>query len=177
VSVSWAYVEFYNRFLREADEGGDQAEALLHTALRHAQTALGENPKSGQARDVAASIKLSLGTHLCRAGHADQAVPLYKEAVASIQSLCADFPWTADYWITLRWFHDDIAANLQTQGKVEEARDALRNLSEWLTTITPNVPAEPGPQKLLRQTRRHLADQLRAAGLPQEADKLVAVVD
>jgi hypothetical protein len=177
VSVCWAGIEYYNRLLRGLVERRSETEAILQSALHHAQLSLGEDPKSSQAREAAASVKLSLGTHYCQTGQPDRAIQLYENAVAMIESLCTDFPWTASYWGTLQWFHDDIPANLRAQGRLEQGRDALRKYSAWLNDIGPKVPAEPGPQKLLRQARRYLVKQLRAVGLSQEAEGMARLAD
>jgi serine/threonine protein kinase len=174
VSLCWACIEFYNRMLRDGSQRRDETDALLQTASHHVELALAKNPKESQTRDVDASVKLSLGTHYCRISRADEAIPLYQQALNTQQSLCGDFPWAANFWGTLQWFHDDIARNLSEQGRHDELRRLLRDSAVWLTTIAPKLPAEPGPQKLLRQTRNHLAGRLRAAGLPDDADQLAS---
>jgi tetratricopeptide (TPR) repeat protein len=168
VSLCWACVERYNRLLRDPEKHLE-AESVLQVALKHVNIAIKENSKSAQARDVAASIKLSLGTLRCRSGRVDEAVVLYQDAMNSIESLSTDFPFTSEYWISSKWFLDDITANLRDQGRKEDLGDILRQFAVWLEGIGPSVPADHEHQKLLSQSRRNLAKQFHEAGLPQEA--------
>jgi hypothetical protein len=172
VSLCWACVEFYNRLLRESAASTAEAENLLSDALAHATLATQQGATSTAARDVAASIKSCLATCYFRTERAGEGLGLYREAIDDVESLCADAPWNAGYWHTLEWFHDDLVANLRDAGQLVSGQDALREFSAWLAEIGPQLPAESGPQTLVRQTRRNLVNQLRTAGLTHEADEL-----
>lgn len=173
ISLCWAHVEFYNRLLRDSAASLHEATQLMSRALEHAQVATEQGDYATSARAAAASIRLCLATTYCRAGRADQAICLYRQAIDDVQSLCADSPWTESYWHTLSWFHDDLMANLRIAGREDEGREALKRFSAWILQMALKIPAEPVPQELYKQTRQTLVEQLRAAGLGLEADELI----
>jgi hypothetical protein len=57
------------------------------------------------------------------------AIPLFNKAAETIESLCADFPWTPEYWNTVQWFMGDIPSNLK-----EPAVPMILRLSQELCT-------------------------------------------
>jgi tRNA A-37 threonylcarbamoyl transferase component Bud32/tetratricopeptide (TPR) repeat protein len=174
VSLAWAHVEFFNRILRGSPPRLPEAEPLLVTARNHARRALQLRPGATAPRDVMAAIHLSLATTRCRTGDVARAIPLYRQAVAEIESLCAAFPWTDAYWHSLIWFHQDLAENLRGVGRLEDAQDSLRELADWLAETQAALPAERRPRKIMYDTRLALVDLLRSVDLGDDADNLAS---
>jgi tetratricopeptide (TPR) repeat protein len=170
VSLAWAHVEFFNRILRPAPTRLAEAETLLRAARQHGRRALQQRPGASSARDVLASIDLSMATTHCRTGDVEQAISLYRQAVQEIKSLCAAFPWTDDYWRSLRWFHQDLVSNLREVGQIDEAQRALHDFAAWIAEVEPTLPADPRLQERLREARRDLVRLLQSANLTEAAD-------
>jgi hypothetical protein len=89
-----------------------------------------------------------------------------------MESLCADFPWTPEYWNTLQWFIGDVPRNLKGQGSLDVAQDILRGFSNWVKQVHATIPRDPGPREFMRQLRKCLVNELRSAKLSQEADEI-----
>ena len=41
---------------------------------------------------------------------------MFNEAVETMESLCADFPWTPEFWNSLQWSCGSTASALKDQG-------------------------------------------------------------
>jgi tetratricopeptide (TPR) repeat protein len=154
-----------------------EAEAIIKKGLAHVEIALQQQPRSSHARDAAAQLKFCLASCYCRSNRVEGAIPLFQEAAETIESLCADFPWTPDYWNTLQWFIGDVPSNLKDQGRLDAAQDILRGFSNWVKQIHATIPRDPGPRKSLQQARMLLVKELRSAELDQEADDIARLDD
>ena len=154
-----------------------EAEAIINKGLAHVEIALQQQPRSSQARDAAAQLNFCLASYYCRSNRVEGAIPLFHEAAETIESLCADFPWTPEYWNTLQWFIGDMPSNLKDQGRLDAAQDILRGFSNWTKQVHATIPRDPEPRKFLRQARMRLAKELRSAELNQEADDIARLDD
>ena len=161
-------VEFQDSSTTRAAE----AEAIIKQGLAHVEIALQQQPQSSQARDAAAELNFCLASCYCRSNRVEESIPLFNEAAETMESLCADFPWTPEYWNTLQWFIGDMPSNLKDQGRLDAAQDILRGFSNWMKQVHATIPRDPGPRKSLRQTRMCLVKELRSAELDQEADDI-----
>src|SRR5262249_17874094 len=147
----------------------DEGEAILKKGLTHVDIALSQKPQSIQVRDVAASLNFCLALSYCRSGRIDEAITLFKKAAETLETLCAEFPWTEDYWNTLQWFISGTAKSLKEQDRLDAAQDALRGFSAWMKRQGSATSRDPKAHKLLGQAQSCLIEELRAAGLRQEA--------
>ena len=154
-----------------------EAEAIIKKGLAHVEIALQQQPRSSQARDAAAQLNFDLALCYCRSNRVEGSIPLFNEAAQTMESLCADFPWTPEYWNTLQWFIGDMPSSLKDQGRLDAAQDILRGFSNWVKQVQTSIPRDPGPRKFLRQARMRLAKELRAAELNQEADDIARLDD
>jgi hypothetical protein len=102
---------------------------------------------------------------------------LFNKAAETIESLCADFPWTPEYWNTLRWFIGDMPSSLNDQGRLDAAQGILRGFSNWIQQAHRTIPRDPGPRKSLQEARMRLVKELRSAELNQEADDIARLED
>jgi hypothetical protein len=102
---------------------------------------------------------------------------MFDKAVGDMQALCVAFPWNANYWSSLRWFHGDMAGNLRAVGSADAANAQLREYSDWLQSVAAQLPAEAGPRAKLLQNKQDLVEILRAAGLPRDAQKLAESIE
>jgi tetratricopeptide (TPR) repeat protein len=171
IGLCWACMGIYST------TRGAEAEAIIKQGLVHAEIALQQEPRSSQGRDAAAQLNFCLASCYCRSNRVEEAIPLFNEAAETMELLCADFPWTVDYWNTLQWFIGDMPSNLKDQGRLDAAQDILRGFSNWVKEVHATIPRDPGPRKFLRQARMRLAKELRAAELNQEADDIVRLDD
>jgi tetratricopeptide (TPR) repeat protein len=154
-----------------------EAEAIIERGLAHVKIALQQQPQSVQARDAAAQLNFNLALCYCRSDRVEGSIPLFNEAAQTIESLCADFPWTPEYWNTLQWFIGDMPSTLKDQGHLDAAQDILRGFSNWVKQVHATIPRDPGPRKSLQQARMRLDRELRAAELIQEADDIARLDD
>lgn len=175
-NLCWACVEFYDALLSDKGDRTNESEMVLKTGLQHAAEMLDQNPRSTQAIDVAASLRFRLAQNACRSGRIDDAIGLFEQAIGEIHYLCASFPWNVDYWNTTQWFHSESIRTLKEAGRLDEARTATRQMSEWVSVVAPQVPAAPIPREKLRQTQTELVDLLIATGQQPEADQLAASI-
>jgi hypothetical protein len=172
ISLCWAYIEFHNRILSESPERQTEAESLLQKGLAQANVALEQRPRSGPARDVMASLNFNLAMCYCGTDRADQAIPLFQKSAATIESLCAEFPWTVDYWHTLQWFMSGTSNHLNKCGRPDAVRNSLNGFAKWLIQMHSSLAAKGARPEVLQETRACLLKELRAASLDQEADDI-----
>jgi tetratricopeptide (TPR) repeat protein len=135
-----------------------EAQSVLSRGLKVTEGTLEDHPKSTRAQDVAAALQIRLATLNCRQGHADEALPLYRKAVAGMESLCEGFPWNADYWNSLRWFHQEIAANLPAAGEAAAAQDALQQFDAWLEKVSPQMSQDAYHRQQVERSREWLKE-------------------
>ena len=69
---------------------------------------------------------------------------MFDKVTLDMQALCVAFPWNANYWTSLRWFHDDMTANLRNAGHAAEANAELQQYGTWLQSVAAKLPAEVG---------------------------------
>ena len=172
IGLCRACVGIFNRILRSSPTKEAEAEAVIKQGLAHVAIALQQQPRSSRARDAAASLNSCLAFCYCRPNRVEESLPLFNEAAKAMESLCADFPWTPEYWNTLQWFIGSSARSLKDQGRLDAAQDILRGFTNWVKQVHATIPRDPGPRKFLRQTRMCLVKELRSADLDQEADDI-----
>ena len=149
-----------------------EAEAIAKLGITHVEIALKQQPRSSQARDASASLNSSLAYCYCSSNRVDKSIPLFKGSAETMESLCADFPWTPEFWNSLQWSFDNMASTLKDQGRTNAAQDILQRSANWMKQIHTKIPRDPGPRKFLRETRTRLVEEMRSAGLDQEADDM-----
>jgi tRNA A-37 threonylcarbamoyl transferase component Bud32/tetratricopeptide (TPR) repeat protein len=154
-----------------------EAEAIIKKGLAHVEIALQQEPRFSQARDVAASLNFDLALCYCRSNRVEGSIPLFNEAAETMELLCADFPWTPEYWNTLQWFIGSSASSLKDQGRLDEAQGILRGFSNWVKQVHATIPRDRGPREFLRQSRMRLVKELRSAELNQEAEDIARLDD
>ena len=167
----------FNRIPASSTTRAAEAEAIIKKGLAHIQIALQQQPRSSQARDTAAQLHFNLALCCCRSNRVEESIPLFNEAAETMELLCADFPWTPEYWNTLQWFIGDMPSTLKDHGRLDAAQTSLREYSNWMKQVDATIPRDPEPRKFLRQARLRLTKELRAAELNREADEITRLGD
>ena len=186
--MCWACINLGD--LLTTDNRLDEAESVLQQGLSHAARGLRDarSPDSArigseytipgalrtQFRDVDASLNHRLATVYCRAGRVDGALPLFQRALEEIESLCLASPGNRGYWTTVRYVHEDVLRQLQQAGRTDDARQIVRQMSEWLQQIGSRVPDELAPQNELLLTELMAIKVLKATGQAIAADAQLA---
>jgi hypothetical protein len=172
IGLCRACLAIFSRIPSNSTTRALEAEAIIKQGLAHVEIALQQQPQSSLARDAAAQLNFCLAVCCCRSNRVEASIPLFNKAAETIESLCADFPWTPEYWNTLQWFIGDMSSSLKDQGRLDAAQGILRGFSNWTKQIHATISRDPGPRKSLQQARMRLAKELRAAELNQEADDI-----
>jgi tetratricopeptide (TPR) repeat protein len=154
-----------------------EAQSVLQNGLRHADILLKKEPRRTQARDVAASLNHRLAAVYVRMGRLDEAIDLFHRAVNEIESLCAEFPLTAGYWQTARYFQEQMVNTLQGASRDDEARESVRRMFNWIQRTAPHVPDETEALNELLLTQKQLVDLLRSTGQEREAEQVARTAD
>jgi serine/threonine protein kinase len=157
----WACIHLCDA-LGDSSQTIAEAESALARGLKVTEGTLEEDPKSTRALDVEAALQIRLATLTCRQGRADEALPLYEKAVATMESLCEGFPWNSDYWNSLRWFHQEIAANLPSAGNAVAAQDALQQFDAWLDKVSPQMSQDANQRQQVERSREWLNELSRS---------------
>lgn len=155
-NLCWSYADLADAIVLPTTDRIAEAEPLLQQGLKHSALILQVNPKSGQAREVAAFLNCRLGQFYSRTGRGDEAVDLCRKAVEGIESLCSQVPWNHSFWLDATYIHDDAYRSLQIAGKSSEADALLDSMQRWVTQIAHYVRDEPAPQADLARCREQL---------------------
>jgi serine/threonine protein kinase len=175
--LAWACCGLFD-LLSEASPGcSTECESVLQRGLKPVEAQLADDPEAIQAVDVATALRFRLALCLCRREQITEALSMFDTVVGDMQQLCVAFPWNALYWTNLRWFHDDMSANLRAVGHADEANAELREYSDWLQSIASKLPDEPGPRAKLQQNQTELIGVLRSAGLNRDAEELSKLIE
>jgi tetratricopeptide (TPR) repeat protein len=149
-----------------------EMEDVIQTGVRHAAILLEQDPRAAYVRDVTASLDLRLALVYCRTGRVEQAVPLFQRAIRQIESLCADFPWNRQYWITAQYVHNEACRSLETVGRREDAKPLMLQSYAWIQATSQQLPDEFQPQMDLLKCQTHVAGCLQFLGQEREANQL-----
>ncbi|MGE3242783.1 MAG: hypothetical protein AB7G28_23895, partial [Pirellulales bacterium] len=171
-NLCWAYADLADTILLPSPERIAEGEPLLQQGLKHASIILAANPKSGQAREVAAFLHCRLGQFYSRTGVADAVVDHCRQAVTAVDALCSEVPWNHSYWLNAIYIHDDVMRSLQTAGRANDSRSLVHSMHRWLEQVAPRVPDEPAPQADLARCREqlaHLLEMTRDTAKPVES--------
>jgi serine/threonine protein kinase len=164
--VGWASVHLCDA-LGNSSQTIAEAESVLTRGLKVTEGTLKDDPKSTRALDVAAALQIRLATLECRQGRSDEALTLYRKAVAGMESLCEGFPWNADYWNSLRWFHQEIAANLPAAGAAAAAEHELQQFDAWLDKVAPQMSKDASQREQVQRSQdlvKELLESIETAG-------------
>jgi tetratricopeptide (TPR) repeat protein len=170
--IAWACAGFSDFLSESTTASSTECEAVLLRGLRPVEAHLAQEPESIQALDVAAALRIRLGNCLCRQNRIDEAIDLFDKAIGDMESLCEAFPWNENYWGNVRWYHNYLVSSLQNAGQAEKANAKLLKYRDWLQSVAPKLPDEPGPREKLQQNRAELVTLLRSASLEDEAKDL-----
>jgi tetratricopeptide (TPR) repeat protein len=142
--------------LGDSSQARAEAESVLTRGLKVTEGTLEDLPRSTRALDVGAALQVRLATLKCRQGRADEALPLYRNAVAGMESLCEGIPWSTDFWNSLRWFHQEIARNLPAAGEAAAAQHELQQFDAWLDKVSPQMSKDANQRQQIERSREWL---------------------
>ena len=132
VEVGWTCVHLHDALSGQSDFSVVQADDVLKRGLSAVGPAIVGSPPPMRAADVRAGLKVRLAALRCRQNRAEEAWPLFKEAIAEMQGLCEGSPRNADYWNSLRWFYQEYAMHFADANQQEAAQGAQQQLQQWL---------------------------------------------
>jgi hypothetical protein len=155
-NLCWAYADLADTILLPSPERIAKAEPLLQQGLKHSSFILAANPKSGQAREVAAFLHCRLGQYYSRTGDGDAVADHCRQAVTAVEALCSEVPWNHSYWLNAIYIHDDVMRSLQAAGRANDSRSLVDSMHRWLEQVVPRVPDELAPQADLARCREQL---------------------
>jgi hypothetical protein len=164
--IGWASAHLCDA-LGNSSETIGEAESVLTRGLKVTEGTLDDDPNSTRALDVAAALQIRLATLICRQGRAGEALPLYRKAVAGMELLCEGFPWNADYWNSLRWFHQEIAASLPAAGAAAAAEHELQQFDAWLDKVAPQMSKDASQREQVQRSQdlvKELIQSIKTAG-------------
>jgi serine/threonine protein kinase len=158
-----------------ARQRGDRAEAeyLWRLAIERGETYVAKNPDDTNEMHELAWACCGLFDLLSDSspGCSAECESVLQRGLKPVE-LCVAFPWNANYWGSLSWFHTDMASTLRAIGHAEDANVELRQYKDWLQSVASKLPQEPGPQAKVVQNKEDLIETLRSAGLLREAHEL-----
>ncbi len=143
IEIGWTCVHLSDALSSESPEPAAENGAVLTQGIEVVGKALADQPQSTRAADVNASLQIRMAALICRQGRIDEALPIFEQAVAGMELLCEGSPWTADYWNTLRWFHQEIVVNLRAAGHDKAVAEALEQFQKWLDRVEPQMADDP----------------------------------
>lgn len=162
--VCWACSEYYEAILHGAPGRSAEASATLEKGLHHALEMRQENPESTQAADVLAAIQFRQAIVACEGGRIGEAIPVFRNAIHEIETLCASFPWNADYWNTAEWFQHEAIKRLHQAGRESDVDLLVRETSAWLAKMASLNSSTDFPRERLKSAQASFAKLLRSLG-------------
>ena len=152
--------------------GQAEAESLLKKGLDHVAIMRKQDPSSAQARQVGAFLRFRLAQSIVPTGRVDDAIDLFRQGNAEMESLCVEFPWNRRYWEQARNFQQDTTRALQNAKRQEAAAESIERMVDWWQKIGSKLPDDPIPQAELQNCRTELIALLRSAGREERAKSL-----
>ncbi len=174
--LCWACADFSESILLGSENRVAEAEPILKKGLEHVAILRGQDHRSSPAREVAAFLHLCLARCYCRTGRVDDAIGLFQQGIAEMESLCVEFPWNRQYWDLVRYLPQETVKALQSAQRQDDAKKSMQQMVQWLDRIAPDLPNEPIPQAGLRQCRTELVALLRSNGLENDAKDLEEIL-
>ena len=157
VEVGWTCVHLHDALSGQTDFSVVEADDVLKRGLAAVGPAIVGSPPPMRAADVRAGLNVRLAALRCRQDRADEAWPLFREAIAEIQRLCEGSPRNADYWNSMRWFYQEYAMRLADAKQQEAARGVPNQLQQWLDGFAPKAN-EPAQKEQVRLTELWIKD-------------------
>ena len=142
IEVGWTCVHLCDALSSESPEPAAEIGTVLTQGVEAVGKSLANQPHSTRAADVTASLQIRMAALKCRQGRVDEALPMFEQAVSGMEALCEGSPWTADYWNSLRWFHQEIVVNLRGAERDAAAGHALDQFQKWLDRVSPQMADE-----------------------------------
>jgi eukaryotic-like serine/threonine-protein kinase len=170
IEMGWTCVHLCDALSSETMESMSEIDGVLTLGMEVVDQSLVDQPKSTRAADVTAALQIRMAMLRCRQGRVDDALPIFEQAVAGMQALCEGSPWTVDYWNSLRWFYQEIAARLSAAGRNKEAQRAMGQFQQWLDRVSPKLADDPKLQEQVRVSQELLDDLLRSTKQVRSVD-------
>jgi tetratricopeptide (TPR) repeat protein len=171
-NLCWACADLSDSILIPFGKSQTDAESILKKGLGHVAIMRKQDPSSTQAREVAAFLHFCLAQCYSRKGQNDDAVGLFRQAIAEIESLCAECPWNEQNWELARYFQRETARMLQSAQRQDAAAESIERMADWLQKIGPKLPADEVPQTEQQHCRTELIGLLRSSGREDRAKAL-----
>ena len=163
-NLCWACADLSDAILIPAGNNQAEAESILKKGLDHVAIMRKQDPSSAQAREVAAFLDYCLAQSTARSGRIDDAIGLFGQGIAEMESLCVEFPWDRRYWELARYFQRETTRVLRSAQRQDTATESIEKMADWLQKVGPKLPADPVPQTELQHCRTELIALLRSVG-------------
>jgi tetratricopeptide (TPR) repeat protein len=111
-----------------------------------------------------------LGVLFADTGRGETAEAMYRDALATRNSLVTDFPAVPDYRRGLADSHNNLGNLFQQIGKAKEAEAAYRSNLAITQALAAEFPTVPAYRNRVGGTHGNLAELLKSMGRPQEAE-------
>jgi tetratricopeptide (TPR) repeat protein len=171
-NVCWACADLSDAILIPFGKGQADAMAALKQGLDHVVIMRKQDPNSAQAREVGAFLHFCLAQSSARSEQVDDAIDLFRQVIAEMESLCVEFPWNEQYWDLACYFQRETVRVLQGAHRPEAAAESTERMANWLQKVGPKLPDDPVPQAELKRCRTELIALLRSAGREDRAKLL-----
>ena len=122
--IGWTCVFLYEALVADAATPLSDAEAVLSRGLKVVDAILADDPHDTQTSGIKLVLLIRMAKLRCREGRIDEALPFFEQAVSGMKTRCESFPATDDYWVNVRWFHQEVVWNL---GQTAQPRGAERS--------------------------------------------------
>jgi tetratricopeptide (TPR) repeat protein len=175
-NMCWACADLSDSILIPFGKSQADAESILKKGLDQVAIMRKQDPSSTQAREVAAFLHFCLAQSSARNGSVDDAIGLFEQAIAEIESLCVECPWNEQYWELTRYFQRETARRLKGAQRSDAATESIERMVDWLRKTGPKLPHDPVPQAERQHCRTELAALLRAQGREDRGKALEAVL-
>ena len=156
--IGWACVSLYEALVADAATPLADAEAVLRRGLKAVNAILADDPHDTQTSGIQLVLLLRMAKLRCREGRINEALPFFEEAVSGMKTRCETFPAIDDYWVNVRWFHQEVVWNLGQTAQRAWARNSVEQFANWLEKITPQMSQDPEWLEQVRRSQELLAD-------------------
>ena len=110
--------------------------------------------------------------HPCDGGHFEEGTEVFRNAIHDIGQVCAISPWYRDNWAGLRYAYKEFVNQLTQSGRTSDAKQAARQMSEWVQRVSTQLPDESVPQNELLSTAIQAAEAMQLTDQASEAKVL-----
>jgi tetratricopeptide (TPR) repeat protein len=168
--IGWACVCLYEALVTDPATPLTESELVLSRGLKSVDAILADDPHDTQTSGIKLVLLIRMAKLRCRQGRLDESLPFFEQAVSGMKTRCESFPAIDDYWLNVRWFHQEIVWNLGQTAHRAWARNALAQFGRWLEKVTPQMSEEAQWMEQVRISQEFVAELNRTIEAPTAAE-------